>query len=70
MALQGYYLIPDVNFLATPPFFVRKEDRYVYFYRLHLAQDIDVDYDEENRLLKFDIVSTSSLLPNECDNTP
>ncbi len=58
-------IVPNINFLAPPPFFVKRVEKYVYFYRLHLAQDLDVDYDSENRLLRFEIISNASLLPCE-----
>jgi len=66
---QGSYIAPNVNFLATPPFMVKKESVYVYFYRLHLAQDLDIDYDENHRLLKFEVISNPTLLPFEREKT-
>jgi hypothetical protein len=66
---SGVVTVPNINFLATPPFFVQKPDKYVYFYRLHLAQDLDIDYDSDNRLLKFEIISIVSLLPCEKEGT-
>ena len=54
-------IVPNINFLSSPPFFVKKEKSYIYFYRTHLAQDVDVDYDPENMLLVFKIFSHHTL---------
>jgi len=65
----GCVIAPNINFLATPPFVVKQPDKYVYFYRLHLAQDLDVDYDCDKKLLRFEIISNPSLLPFESEVT-
>ena len=54
-------IVPNINFLSSPPFFVKKEKSYIYFYRTHLAQDVDVDYDPDNMLLIFKIFSHHTL---------
>jgi len=65
----GCVIAPNINFLATPPFVVKQPDKYVYFYRLHLAQDRDVDYDYDKKLLRIEIISNPSLLPFESEVT-
>jgi len=43
-------IIPNIHFLSSPPFLVKKETTYIFFYRAHLAQDVDIDFDSKNRL--------------------
>ena len=66
---ESHFIVPNINHLATPPFTVILEDKYVYFYRLHLAQDLDIDFDSKERLLKFNILSATSLLPQEMEKS-
>jgi len=66
---NGIMVLPSEQFCYTRPFFVKTPDFYYYIMRCHLAQDVDVDYDEENRLLKFEIININSLTPKELSKT-